>query len=268
VSRSRVAVVALIVGLLLTSGSANATRPVRLTAGFDPGARLGGASALNVELHVDARRRLSSPVTQVVVWFPRGLGLVSSGLGLATCRRPASEFAAVLVDGNPAGLAGCSPNAVMGYGSAIADVRLTDGQVIPETATLTILAGPVVDGRIGLVVFVDGQHPFAARLVYAGELRAGRGRFGGAIAFDVPAIPSIADLATVALTDLRLEIGSRKIRYYAHPASRIGPYHPDGIELPPSCPSRGLRFRVNLAFQNGTRATAGAAARCPRSRRR
>ena len=237
-----------------------AAKPVRLTAAFDRGARLGSSSAMYAELAIDSRR-LSSPVTEVRVLYPKGLGLVASGLGLAACTRPASDFQQVLISGS--GLGGCSPNAVLGYGSARAEVRLGDGQVIPESASLTVLSGPIEQGALGLVVFVDGEHPFGAHLAYAGEVRSGGGRFGGALDFHVPAIPSIADLATVALVNLRLAIGSHAITYYEHVGDSTTAYHPEGIALPGRCPRRGLRFRAQLTFQDGGRAAAETAVRCP-----
>lgn len=193
--------------------------------------------------------------------YPKGFDLLSSGLAGASCRRPEREFVEVLVTFR--GLGGCSPNAVLGYGTARAEVRLLDGQVIPEFARLTLLAGPVVNGTIGLVVIVDGQHPFGARLVYRGELGPATRRYGGSFVVDLPAIPSIRDLATVALVDLRLDVGSRRITYYRHPRRRAGAYHPAGLALPGRCPKDGFGFRAVLAFEDGTNARAQAHARCP-----
>jgi hypothetical protein len=259
---------AILAGLIALGGiwpaSSFAADPVRVTAGFDRGAQLGASSAMHAELAIDPRR-LPSPVTEVRVLYPKGLGLIASGLALASCARPPSDFEEVLV--NVRGLGGCSPNAVLGFGTARAEVRLGDGQVIPETGTLTVLAGPIEQGAVGLVAIVRGEHPFGATLIYGGELAAASRRFGGALVFRVPPIPSIADLATVALVNLRLSIGTSAITYYRRPARRTGAYHPDGITLPSRCPRGGFRFRAQLAFQDGSRAAAGVAVRCPRSPR-
>ncbi len=260
---------ALVAGLVALGGAAPtvsaAAGPIVLTAGFGQGARLGSSTEMHAALKIDTRR-LPSPVTAVRVLYPKGLGIVTSGLGLASCVRAQSEFEQVLLSGpGPApqhSLAGCPPNAVLGYGTARAEVRLGDGQVIPESATVTVFAGPLRNGTLGLVAIVDGQHPFGARLVYGGELASARGAFGGALEVRTPAIPSIADLATVAMTGMRLSIGSRRITYYRNSARRTGAYHPDGIVLPDRCPTRGLRFRVRLTFQNGTRAVASTTVGC------
>ena len=82
-------------------------------------------------LRLDPRRLTRAPLTEVRFAYPRSLGLVSSGLGLAACTRPASDFAQVLI--TAPGLGGCPPNAVMGVGTALALVRLNNGQTIPST---------------------------------------------------------------------------------------------------------------------------------------
>jgi hypothetical protein len=259
----RSALAAALVALAATwpAAAAPAAGPARLTAGFDPGARLGGSTALHLALRIDPRRA-HSPVTEVQLLYPKGLGIVSSGLGLASCVRPASDFQQVLI-GSDFGLEGCSPNAVLGYGTAIANVQLGP-QTIPEYATLTVLAGAFQHGALGLVVFVDGDHPFGAKLAYAGDVGPPSGPFGGALAVRIPAIPSIADLATVSLVDLRLSIGSHAITYYAHVAKRTGAYHPDGIQLPSRCPADGFRFRAKVTFQDGSHAATDTTVRCAR----
>src|SRR5215218_325139 len=170
--RTAVTVVAVLcaVGLLVGMvAAASAAGPVRVTAAFDPDAVLGAPTALDVKLRLDPRRLTTAPLTEVRFAYPRNLGLVSSGLGLATCTRSPSDFAKVLIVAPRLG--GCSPNAVMGTGTALALVRLAVGQVIREYATVTVLSGPIEHGRLGLVVYVDGQHPFGAKLAFRGEVR-------------------------------------------------------------------------------------------------
>lgn len=232
-----------------------AGRAVELTAAFAPGATLGAATVLHADLRVDPRR---APTTEVRVYYPASVGVVSSGLGLVACRRSPSDFATVLITGPTLG--GCPANAVMAYGSARANVRLSDGQVIPEFATVALLSGEVVDDRVGLVVFVTGIHPFGAKLVYRGELLAATGTFGGALVAQLPAIPSLDGTATVALTRMRLAIGSRAIVYRTRAGKR---YRPEGVALPSRCPRGGFRFRAEVRFQDGGRAAGETVVRCP-----
>ena len=237
-----------------------ATPAVRLAAGFERGATLGAASALRVDLRIDPRRA-PSPVTEVRLLYPGSLGVVSSGLGLAACRRPAIDFEQVLVTDE--GSNGCSPNAVMAFGELVAEVRLSDGQVIPEYGTVALLSGPVADGVLGLVVQIDGQRPFGGRLVLAGHVAAAPQPYGGAIVVRFPVVPTLVGVADVALTDLRLNVGDPRIRYVERVRGRTVRYRPEGVVLPNRCPRGAFRFRVRLGFLDGSTRTVRTTLRCP-----
>lgn len=258
--RRLVAVACALLGLLAPAASA-ASGPVSVVAAFDRGARLGSATAVDVALRLDPRRMPLAPLTEVRLEYPRTLGIVSSGLGLAACRRPASDFAQVLIDGPRLG--GCPPNAVMGYGSARAIVRLVDGQAIPEYATVSLLSGPLERGRLGLVVYVDGVRPFAAKLAFAGEVRGARAPYGGALAVRMPVVPGIEDLAVISLVELRVTIGSRAIRYRERRGGRIVSYRPEGVLLPGRCPAEAFPFRARVSFADGSRRIATTRTACP-----
>jgi hypothetical protein len=226
-----------------------------LTATFDPDVKLGAATAVRAELRIDPHR---PPVTEIRVYYPASIGVLSSGLGLEQCRPPAPDLPAVIFNGPRFG--GCSPNAVIAYGTARANVRLSDGAVVPEFAKLAIFSGEVVGGRLGIVAFVTGVHPFIARLAYAGDLRPAPRPFGGALVLRLSAIRSLEDLATVGLVRLQLEIGSRAIVYRTQSGTR---YRPEGVLLPDRCPRSGFRFRAEVAFADGGRASAASVVRCP-----
>jgi hypothetical protein len=242
-------------------GPASAAGPIRLSAAFDSDATLGSATALNVTLRLDPRRVTPAPLNEVRFAYPRSLGIVSSGLGLAVCTRPETDFREVLITAPRLG--GCSPNAVMALGTALALVRLTNGQVIPEYATVTLLSGPLERGRLGLVAFVDGQSPFGAKLAFAGDVHGAHAPYGGELAVRMPAVPGLEDLATISLVELRISIGSHAIRYYQHRRGRRVAYHPEGVVLPAVCPAHGFRFRVRVGFSDGTRQSARAVTQCP-----
>ncbi len=247
--------------LAAASGSAPGAQPIRLSTSFDPGAVAGAATAVHVTLQVDPQLA-DKPLDEVSFAYPRGLGVVSSGLGLAACKRPAADFVRVLIVAPLLG--GCSPNSVMAIGTARALVKLaTGGQVIPEYALITLLSGPLEQGRLGLVAYVDGQHPFGAKLVFAGEARDARAPYGGELTVHLPPIPGIEDLATLYLVQMRLTIGAHAIRYYERRRGRRVAYHPEGVLLPTRCPRGGYRFRVRVGFVDGTSTGATSIAPCP-----
>jgi len=242
-------------------GSAAAAEPIRVTTRFDRDATLGSATAVDVAVQVD-RSVQRKPLDEVRFAYPRGLGVVSSGLGLAACTRPQTDFAKVLISAPRLG--GCPPNSVMAIGTAWALVQLTNGgQVIPEYATVTLLSGALEQGHLGLVVYVDGQHPFGAKLAFAGEVRDAPAPYGGELTVRLPAIPGIEDLATIYLVSMRLTIGSHAIRYYERRGGRTVAYHPEGVLLPSRCPRRGFRFRVRVGFVDGSSRTATSVTPCP-----
>jgi hypothetical protein len=257
VTRARLAAAVLSLAAVGWPATAAARGPAELTAAFERGATLGAATVVHAELRVDPRRA-RSPATEIRVFYPAGVGVLSSGLGLASCTRSVADFAEVVISGPRLG--GCSPNAVIAHGTARANVRLSDGQVIPEFANVAILSGEIVGDGVGLVVLVNGLRPFAAQLAYAGELRAASGPFGGALAARLPAIPALEGVATVALVKLRLAIGSRRIVYRTRGGQR---YRPEGVILPARCPPGGFRFRAQVAFEDGGRAMADTAVPCP-----
>jgi hypothetical protein len=256
---------ALIVALAvlgLGAPAASAVPVARLSVAFDRGAVLGATTALHAELALDPRRA-PSPLVSARLLYPQSLGILLGGLGLASCRRPATEFAQIILE-SPLR---CPPNAVLGYGTAVAQVRLNDGQAIPEYAAVTVLAGPIVRETVELVAYIEGLHPFGARLLYSGALATGAPPFGGALAVETPVIPSLVGFATVSLLDMKLVIGSPAITYYEHTRHGTVAYHPDGIQLPQRCPRGGFPFRLRLGFQDGSVATAATTARCPRRTR-
>jgi len=249
--------------LAAASGSVPGAQPIRLATSFDRDATAGSATAVHVAVRVDPQLA-DKPLDEVSFAYPRGLGVVSSGLGLAACTRPQSDFVRVLIVAPPLG--GCPPNSVMAIGTARALVKLTTGgQVIPEYALVTLLSGSFEQGRLGLVVYVDGQHPFGAKLAFAGEARDAGAPYGGELTFRLPAIPGIEDLATIYLTQMRLTIGSHAIRYYQRRGGREVAYRPEGVLLPTRCPRAGYRFRVRVGFVDGTSTTATSVTPCPPS---
>jgi hypothetical protein len=255
------AVCAVAVAAGAAAGPASGAGPIRLAVAFDRDATLGSATAVDVTLRLDPRRLTRAPLDEVRFAYPRSLGIVSSGLGLAVCTRPESDFTEVLITAPRLG--GCSPNAVMAIGTARALVRLTNGQVIPEYATVTLLSGPFERGRLQLVAFVDGQRPFGAKLAFAGDVRGARAPYGGQLTMRMPAIPGLEDLATISVVELRIVIGSRAIRYYERRGGDRVAYHPEGVLLPTACPARGFRFRVVVGVADGSRHVATAVAPCP-----
>jgi hypothetical protein len=240
--------------------------PAQAAPAVHLGVRLGvaprGAAAppLRIRLTIDTRRAVS-PATALSLLLPRGFEPAASGLGIAECRLPLADLADVILHGPPPS---CSPNAVLGRGSASAEVRLSESEVLRATGIVTVLAGAPRDGRPGVVAMVTARHPVRATLAYAGVLFEARPPFGAGMRVAMPPIPRPPLDATVALTSLSLTIGGRDLRYRRRVAGRWVRYHPDGIPLPGHCPRRGWPFLAGVAFADGTSRWARARLPCPR----
>lgn len=247
---------------LLAAGALAAAAPARaarLTAELGPAARLGQPSPIRLALEIDDR---PATLRRIELRFPDGFGISTSGLGIAACRPPAAMLEAIVLP-DTGGLAGCSPNAVIGLGSALADVRI-DTMTIPELTDVAVLTGSVSGSRrLRLVYYIDGRHPFAARLVFAGTLSQARPPWGGVISLVVPSIPTLPSGATLALRRIRVAIGEG-LTYRRRRGGRQVAYAPRAVAVPATCPRRGFRFQARLVFADGYRTAGDAVVRCPR----
>jgi hypothetical protein len=264
VLRAAVAAAIAAAGLVLLApagpaGAAPHSQPaVTFRAAFGDGARLGASTAMTVSGTVDPQL---SPLTSLRILTPPGIDLASTGLGIASCRRPAEEIAAVLIA--PTSRVPCPQDSLMGTGSANAAL-MVEPQV-SGSATLTLHAADAYGDNPGLVVIADTYNPARFHLTYQGYLYVPPNPFGVGVAILVPQIPSMPFGVPIALTRFRLNIGDPHITYNKTVHGHTVHYHPRAITLPQHCPKHGLRFRLIARFQNGARQQADAVARCPRS---
>jgi hypothetical protein len=146
----------------------------------------------------------------------------------------------------------------MGTGSAV--VQLPFGPfLVKEDVRLVVLAAPSTDGYFHLLISAAGKEPVSAQLTLSGELRDGH------LIVTVPPIPGLPEGPYVAVTRLQMTIGGR-LTYYERRHGRIVTYHPPGVGLPLSCPSRGFPFGTRFMFLNGSSSSVRTVVRCPSSR--
>lgn len=247
--------VVLVAGLLGGSlpATAEASQKATLSAAFSP-------NELGVNTTFDFGFRIAStdgselsPIVDMNLHLPSGIGLATSSLGLANCD-PAALWAR--------GLTGCSPNARIGLGSAVVEVPFEQMPVY-DTASITALMGPPDKHHVVLLFFADAQTPISARLVFPARLLPDRLPFGEFLDTSIAPIQSAPEGPNVALVSFRSSIGPRHLVYHERVGGRTVSYKPKGMSVPRTCPAGGFPVGVTFDFQNGDRTSAGTTIPCP-----
>jgi hypothetical protein len=253
----RIAVTAVAAIALSQSAAGASANPVHLAASFGGGARLGARTSVSLALRLDPRL---GPATEVRLLTPAGLDLSSSRLGAASCHRPASEIATVMV---PIVRDACPANSLLGSGAATAGLLLDPNAPTFGAGRIALHAGAPVLDKPGLVVLVNTYNPVRMQLTYAGYLYVPPPGFGVGLAILIPQIPAPPFGAPVALSTMHLTVGDNTIVYSHRVRGRLATYHPGGIPLPSRCPNGGFRFRSILRFAVGPRRQADSLVACP-----
>ena len=141
-------------------------------------------------------RELPPPITTLSLLYPRGFGIGTSGLGLASCIPTALEAL---------GPSGCPSRSLMGYGTATGAIEIGK-QVVDEEALTAVFMAPFDNGEIALLFFLDAYSPLFAERIFNGRLQPAIAPFGGALTITVPRIESFPEAPDVALVRLRSTI--------------------------------------------------------------
>jgi hypothetical protein len=237
-----------------TSIAAQAGQRVTLHAGFTP-YRLGTRTTIRFgfQVHSTTPGHAPSPVTDLELNLPTGLGLTTSELGLANC-----EASALLALGPE----GCPPNARIGSGSAIVSVP-AEGAPVEEEGSLTVVVGRPDSEHLEVLFLAEGRSPISAQLVFPGHLLEDGPPFGDRLDTSIPLIPTWPGGPDVAITRMSATIGPLGLTYYRHVRGRVVAYHPRGIALPRHCPRGGFPFRADISFLDGAHAGATYIVPCP-----
>lgn len=251
-TRARILTLALIVFGCLPA-CAQAAETVALHTSFTPN-RLGASTTIGFGFTIGSTTGgLPSPLTHVSLRMPKGMNYVTTKLGLAEC-----EPAALIAKG----LAGCSPNSRLGYGSALVEVPFgaVSGQEIPE---IQALMGPEHNGNIVVLFYANGLAPVYAQIVFAGELLPAEGAFGGNLDTTIPEIKSVTNGPPVSIIKVNSTIGPEHLTYIKYVHGKKIHYKPQGISLPERCPRGGFPFAAQFTFLDGSQLIATHSVPCP-----
>jgi hypothetical protein len=228
-----------------------------LHTSFSPD-RLGASTTIGFGFDVAGENgAVPPPLRSLSLKLPAGINYLSTTLGLAIC-----QPAALLENG----LAGCSPNSRLGFGSAFVEVPFgeTSGHEIPD---IQALMGPPHNGNIVVLFYADGREPVYAQLVFTGELIAGSQTLGGSLNAAIPLVPSVPSGPPVSIVNVRTTIGPSHLTYYERVHGRTISFHPKGVSVPARCPRGGFVFSALFSFDDGTSTTARDIVPCPPPRK-
>ena len=240
-----------------STASADDAPTAVLHTSFSPN-RLGASTTIGFGFDIAGPNgTVPPPLRSVSLKLPPGINYLTTTLGLAIC-----QPAALLENG----LAGCSPNSRLGFGSAYVEVPFgeTSGHEIPE---IQALMGPPHNGNIVVLFYADGREPVYAQLVFAGELIAGSQTLSGSLNAAIPLVPSVPAGPPVSIVKVRTTIGPAHLTYYERKHGRTISFHPQGVSLPPRCPRGGFVFSAGFSFEDGTSTVANSTVACPPPRK-
>jgi hypothetical protein len=249
----RLAVLGVLLACLLGASQAMASPTAVLHTSFSPN-RLGASTTIGFGFDIAGPHgAVPPPLRSVSLKLPPGINYLTTTLGLAIC-----QPAALL----ERGLAGCSPNSRLGFGSAYVEVPFgeTSGHEIPD---IQALMGPPHNGNIVVLFYADGREPVYAQLVFAGELIAGSQTLSGSLNASIPLVPSVAAGPPVSIVKVRTTIGPAHLTYYERRHGQTISFHPRGVSLPSRCPRGGFVFSAGFSFDDGTNTVADSTVPCP-----
>jgi len=258
VTRAAVSKLGLALGLVIltaaptvTPTTASASESATLKVALRP-ERLGGRTTIMFAFHIIPHGQVvPSPLVAVNLFYPRDIGLVTSGLGLETCDAMQLEV-----------LGRCPPNSLIGYGNVLAELPI-GSEPIPEEGRITTWMAPVEEGHLALLFYAEGQTPVQSEAIFTSQLLEAPAPYGGQLATKVPLIPTLPEAPDASVIDMTSTIGPMNVTYYAWFRGKRIPYHPNGLRLPEHCPRGGFPFAGVFSFLDGSRIRAVTRVRCP-----
>jgi hypothetical protein len=154
----------------------------------------------------------------------------------------------------------------MGYGQALTGIVLGTTP-ITESAPITILRSPDVEGHLAVLFSSEGTAPVDTRIVFPGLLLPASAPFGGLVSVGIPLVPTLPGAPYISVIWLHATLGPRKVTYDEEVNGKTLAYTPKGILLPKSCPHGGFPFAAQFNFYDGSLANARGAVPCPRRSR-
>src|ERR1700691_1305613 len=237
-----VAMIGAVLGIFLIPSTASAKEHVVLKAGFAPD-HLGASTTIHLGFDITSSTGgVPSPVTDVQLDLPAGMGLGITDLGEETCN-PAMLFAV--------GFTGCSPNSQMGYGNARVEIPVAEAR-IKIHAFVRIYMGVPQDRHTTLLIYAETRSPVVGNFLFPSELLPTAGIYGAQIHTRMPLIPTWVDGPPAVIVHMETTLGPSHLTYYRRQRGKRVAYTPEGLAVPERCPRGGFRFRATYHFYDGS----------------
>jgi hypothetical protein len=253
----RSGVISTIIFLLVVvhSGTADASQQVKLKASFSPD-RLGASTTIHFGFTITSPTGVPSPVTDVQISLPAGMGLGTTDLGEETCN-PAKllEF----------GPEGCSPNSRMGVGNATVEIPVEFAESPRFHAFVTVYMGVPQDQHTTMLIYAETRTPVSGQYLFPSALLPTTGIYGAELHTAMPLIPTWPDGPPASIIHMETTLGPSHLTYFTHRHGKLVPYAPEGMAVPERCPRGGFPFRGTYHFDDGSAVSATVRVPCPRT---
>jgi hypothetical protein len=253
VPRKAVILVVALLGIL-GPNAADASQRAKLKASFSPD-RLGVSTTVHLEFDIFSTTGVApSPVTDVNVDLPAGMGLGTTNLGEETCN-PNALFIF--------GPQGCSPNSRMGLGSATVEIPV--GAEPPRlSARITVYMGVPHEHHTTVLIYAETITPVSGQWVFPTQLLPGGGIYGADLHTAMSLIPTWPEGPPAVIVHMETTLGPSHLTYYARRHGKVVPYSPEGMAVPEHCPLGGFPFHATYRFNDGSTTSVTTTVPCPK----
>lgn len=233
-------------------GAALAAQTVKLTVGFTPN-RPNASTTIHFGYAVVAPHgAVPTPVTDVALELPVGMGLGLMTLGEDVCRPLILEAQ---------GFGACPPNALMGRGHAV--IALPVGKdTLHVAASVKIFMGVPRHNHTVILFNLASTTPVWAEGFFPSELIPVNRGLSASLETLIPIIPTWPGGLDATLVEMNSTLGPEHLTYYRYVHGKRVGYHPVGMAVPAVCPHGGYRFVVHVSFEDGTRSSATSRVPC------
>jgi len=253
VRRAALGVAIIFVLIVLVPSGAGASQRVSLNASFSPN-RLGASTTINFGFTiVSTTGGVPSPVTDVQIDLPAGMGLGTTDLGEQTCNP------ALLFEDGPRG---CSANSVMGVGNASVEIP-TEAGPAKFYAFVTVYMGVPEHEHTTMLIYAETRSPVYGQYLFPSELLPTSGLYGADLHTAMPLIPTWPEGPPAVIVHLETTLGPNHLTYFTHKHGKVVPYTPEGMAVPERCPRGGFPFHAMYHFYDGSTTSATTRVPCP-----